>query len=80
MEKKLVENDHKGGWDECGNGYLKRRMRTELRELFAAVDAVVKCPEGNPKRTDLMARVIAEAADVGNFAMMMADNNALLVD
>ena len=56
MEVKLRENDHKGGWDECGNGYLKRRMRTELRELFAAVDAVVKCPEGNPKRTDLMAR------------------------
>lgn len=61
MEAKLRENDHKGGWSECTVGYLVERLREETVELEMALDA---------KPFDV---VIREAADVANFAMMLAD-------
>lgn len=63
METKLRENDHKGGWDECSIDWLYSRLQEESRELWRAVD-----------RDDFDAADIArEAADVANFAMMIAD-------
>lgn len=63
MEKKLAENDHKRHWSGMTVSWLRRRLDTELRELDRAIKAK-KSPE----------EVLAEAADVGNFLMMVADN------
>lgn len=57
MERKLKANDHKGGWRDCSMDYLFRRLREEMDELALA--------EGDD--------IIDEAADVANFAMMIAD-------
>lgn len=62
MEEQLLLNDHKGGWREAEIAWLIQRARGELDELL---DAVLT---GQP--VDV---VLAEAADVGNFAMMVAD-------
>ena len=62
MAGKLSENSHKGGWHRCTRGYLLRRLWQENAELVQAV-----------KRGATKAEVIAEAADVANFAMMLAD-------
>lgn len=61
MERKLRANDHKSHWRNCTLGYLRRRLRTEVRELMAALDA--------HRRTSL----VADAADIANFCMMFAD-------
>lgn len=58
MELKLRENDHKGHWRYCSGTYLFNRLRGEVNELSRA-----------PADQRL-----AEAADVANFAMMIADN------
>lgn len=62
MEKKLRENDHKGGWDGCDPWGLIVRTYEELGELCDAYTS------GEDPDT-----VIREAADVANFAMMVAD-------
>ena len=59
MEAKLRENDHKGGWDDCELGWLLRRLGQEVGELRRAL-----------KKEK---HVVREAADVANFAMMIAD-------
>jgi len=61
MEKKLKENDHKEGWDKTAYLHLVWRLREETSELERALWA-----------EDYEA-VIKESADVGNFAMMIAD-------
>lgn len=65
MEAKLEANRHKGdrdGWIRCSVGdFLLPRLREEFGELCDAL------PEGAP------AEIAAEAADVANFAMMIAD-------
>lgn len=66
MEKKLRENEGKGGWDNCNIYWLIQRIREETNELLSAVNL----------HRDLGAtkeNIIREAADVANFAMMMAD-------
>lgn len=66
MEAKLKENDEKGGWDDCNIYWLIKRMREETNELLKAVNL----------HRDLGAtkeNIIREAADVANFAMMIAD-------
>ncbi|MDU0329206.1 hypothetical protein RW092_03185 [Paenibacillus sp. 3LSP] len=66
MENKLRENDHKGGWDNENIYWLWERLRDEASELLVAVDAT----------RDLYAdplNIVLEAADVANFAMMIAD-------
>ena len=57
MESKLKENDHKGGWDNCGIVWLRNRLVEEVEELSSAMEA------GHN----------SEASDVANFAMMIAD-------
>lgn len=62
MELKLRKNDHKGHWDVCRPGYLIDRLKEETKELEKILYSE------NPKQ------IISEAADVANFAMMIADN------
>lgn len=62
MERKLRANAHKGGWRACSDAYLLRRLGEEKAELVAAI-----------RRGAARAEVLAEAADVANFAMMIAD-------
>ena len=69
MEHKLRANDHKGGWSECEVEYLLERLRAETKELTAAARdhrfRTLKPAEAEA--------VLHEAADVANFAMMIAD-------
>ncbi len=65
IEDRLRANDHKGGWQDESVHYLVGRMRQEFLEvehelwpLGGACDA---------------AKVRHEAADIGAFAMMIAD-------
>lgn len=67
MEFRLRKNDHKLGWSGDQNLMLHLRLMEEARELRKAIT------ENAP------AMVIAhEAADVANFAMMIADNAGAL--
>ncbi|MDF2883839.1 MAG: hypothetical protein K0R54_4403 [Clostridiaceae bacterium] len=61
MEKKLKDNDYKGGWKNCPIEYLANKLDEEIEELLDAVS------NGTPSK------VLSEAADVGNIAMMIAD-------
>lgn len=61
MELALRRNSHKDGWSRCSSRYLFRRMREEIEELSRA-------------KPQTIAKV-QEAADVANFAMMIADKN-----
>jgi hypothetical protein len=69
MERKLQLNDHKGGWEDCSIDYLIKRLRQETTELLAvAGDRDARCLTNEEAE-----RVRDEAADVANFAMMIAD-------
>ena len=61
MEAKLKENDHKRHWRYLGMQTLSMRLTQEREELRRAVEG------GDPES------VLREAADVANFAMMIAD-------
>lgn len=62
MAVKLRENEHKGGWDRCNPYWLIDRLKEEVAELEQAMD------DGLPSE-----EIIRECADIGNFAMMVAD-------
>ena len=64
MELRLRANDYKGGWEASPLAYLNGRLREEMNELDREVFPL---SEADPKR------VTHEAADVANFAMMIAD-------
>lgn len=66
MENKLKENDKKGGWDDCNIYWLIQRIREEINELLSAVNL-------NRDLGATKENIIREAADVANFAMMIAD-------
>lgn len=71
MFVKLLENSHKPGWDEAtlDLDYAIKRLRQEVDEL----DESLYDLEHFPNRLDsLRVEVIAEAADVANFAFMVA--------
>jgi NTP pyrophosphatase (non-canonical NTP hydrolase) len=61
MEAKLRENDHKRHWRHLGMQTLSMRLTQEREELRGAV------ARGSH------AEILSEAADVANFAMMIAD-------
>lgn len=63
MEQKLRENDHKSHWSDCAPSWLLGRLREETTELAGAIGSGYKSPE----------HIGREAADVANFAMMIAD-------
>jgi NTP pyrophosphatase (non-canonical NTP hydrolase) len=62
MEKKLKENDHKGGWRNCTIDYLMQRLFQEWGELSYVVH------QKKPRK-----EIVSEAADVANFAMMITE-------
>lgn len=65
MERKLRDNDHKGGWHGDTLEDLAERAEEELVELHEAIE--------ESSGADV-SRVIDEAADVANMVMMVADN------
>ena len=67
MERQLTENDHKGGWKKCDYLYLMSRLKEETGELHRAIQARFLV---NIHAEKLITK---EAADVANFAMMIAD-------
>jgi hypothetical protein len=73
MEKKLRENDHKGGWLNCTLRYLLVRMKNERDELVAAIHKAKRHAGCDYWRSEDAELVIREAADVSNFALMVAD-------
>jgi len=79
MERELRRNDHKGGWKDEPTGYLSRRCGGELQELRAAIQRRHRermtgfPPVDAEKRAALTVEIGEEAADVANFAMMIAD-------
>lgn len=65
MEIKLAENRHKGdrsGWMKISPWELLRKLRSEVIELELAME-----------NGDDSEEIRREAADIGNFAMMIAD-------
>lgn len=85
MERKLRANDHKGGWLGCKKDWLADRLVEEAVELFIAAGLddrdIVSLFLKHSQRlivtpTSFRVRgedVAGEAADVGNFAMMLRD-------
>ena len=69
MEERLRANDYKGGWKNELPQFLIARVREELEELDEAVDRI----RANCLEDELADNVWHEAADVANFAMMVAD-------
>lgn len=63
MELQLQANEHKGGWDSEHVYMLIQQIGNEHRQL---IDAVLTDP------SDIY-KVIKEAADTANYAMMVAD-------
>jgi len=61
MVEKLFKNRRKSHWSTVGCDYLLDRLIEELEELKEA-------------RGGSADEIISECADVGNFAMMIADN------
>ncbi|MGE4455216.1 MAG: hypothetical protein AB7D92_11885 [Sphaerochaeta sp.] len=62
MKQKLGENEHKGYWDKLTLLELLYLLSNEVEEL---TDAILVKDE---------TEVMREAADVGNFAMMICTN------
>lgn len=75
MERELRANDHKGGWANEDPRHLYDRLIEEDSELKVALHQYqgrVRRGEGGPT-ADASEIVGSEAADVANFAMMIAD-------
>jgi len=67
MEKKLKENEHKGGWKECTTNYLVDKLFEELHEFHRAVFR------------DDKTLILSEGADVANIVMMLTDIHKTLI-
>lgn len=67
MEAQLLANDHKPGWKRDFPSELLRRLKEESTELSRELREWDGSNANSPKR------VLKEAADVANFAMMIAD-------
>ena len=75
MEKVLRDNDHKGGWDDCKPSWLLARLKQEVDELDEAMrKGTIARRDASGRTSDWPASIPREAADVANFAMMIADN------
>jgi hypothetical protein len=69
MERKLRQNDHKGGWDQMSGDELLERLDEEVDELKKVL---------HPMRKRQPQLVLKEAVDVANFCMFIADNHGAL--
>ncbi len=63
MEKRLMENEHKGGWKDCKPEFLLSELRKNLAYL-----------EENLNKGETKEDVCRRAANIANFAMMIANN------
>jgi NTP pyrophosphatase (non-canonical NTP hydrolase) len=70
MLNKLRSNAHKGHWADDSLDELVERVQEELDELVAEI----KRPRKNKLSMTRLKKIISEAADVANMAMMIADN------
>lgn len=68
MARKLDENAHKGGWEEEKISYFFERLIEESVELRDAIIEFRRHPDASRAK-----EVLGEAADVANFALMIAD-------
>ena len=78
MIEKLNEpkNLAKGGWEDCDIQYLLERTREELFELREEIGRWQWCKRNGMNLDSINFRakqILKEAADVANFAMMIAD-------
>lgn len=73
MERKLKENDHKGGWDKDAIPSMIARLKEEVQELEDVVAKAMKTPEYDPVPVELVQETANEAIDIANFAMMIWD-------
>ena len=77
MERKLRDNDFRSGWKECELEWLFGRLREEVDELHDAVTNHLRDCRANYRSVSegpmFPPDVAGEAADVANFAMMIAD-------
>ncbi len=64
MERVLKSHDGRSGWEDENSLWLLARLQEETGELSAAII------EGHSPTV-----ILREAADVANFAMMLADNH-----
>lgn len=62
MEAKLLENDKRGGWNQCTVDELRKKVLASSLELSQAVND-----------RNLSYSVARQAADVANYCMMLAD-------
>lgn len=75
MEAKLEANRHKGdrpGWMKEGLGALLERLEEEVDELRDVL-ALLPANGFQLASPELKEEILGEAADVANFAMMVAD-------
>ena len=71
MERQLQDNDHKSGWGHLDLEDLLKMLKEEVEELERAIcQGDILIPPGKKE----INKIIHEAADVANFAMMIADN------
>ena len=63
MAKRLWKHRRKDGWEDADVHYLFRRLLEEVAELYSAYHELPAIPN----------HVQQEAADVANFAMMIAE-------
>lgn len=70
MEERLRSNDVKGGWDYLDATLLLARLLEEAGELARELRHIEQV---SPTPEEAM-QVRKEAADVANYAMMIADN------
>jgi NTP pyrophosphatase (non-canonical NTP hydrolase) len=71
MERKLRQNDFKGGWKQMTVDEMLERLDEEVEELKKAL---------HPMRKENPQRVFKEAVDVANFCLFIADNAGALKD
>lgn len=68
MERKLRQNDHKGGWKKESVAWLEKRLTEEGAELAHEIKKFRDKQETADKE-----RLLSEMADFMNFLMMLAD-------
>jgi hypothetical protein len=71
MEAKLKENDHKRGWKQERKDWLYGRLQEEVEELGHLLGGLQSV--GKFSSPEYRKKILREAADVANFAMMIAD-------
>jgi len=76
MEKKLRENDHKGGWDNSLSSWLFYRLEEEINELKTAknayINAIDPLTSTHEQLKPYRKAILDECVDVANFSMMIA--------